>query len=340
MLSAMVSRSVPALRGAASVRAASQGTASQGAASQGAASQGAASQGARKLSAASLSAASLGAAALLLAALVGCAPASEDGPTPGGSVPAAGPGCDKASLKTTVAGKLTVGTDEPAYEPWFIDDKPENGEGFESAVAYAVAQRLGFTRDEVAWTRVTFNNAIAPGPKPYDFDINQFSITEERRRAVDFSAPYYLVRQAVIALNSSKIAKAGSIAELKTAKLGAQVGTTSYDAITKLVEPRTKPAVYNSNDDAKQALRNRQIDGLVVDLPTAFYMTAAELKGAKIVGQLPQVGVPEQFGLVLAKGSPMTGCVSMAVDHLRGNGTLADLERRWLGRVAGAPELT
>jgi polar amino acid transport system substrate-binding protein len=277
-------------------------------------------------------------AAGLALASAGCAPAEEDTPDQAAS-PGSGLQCDKASLKTKVAGKLTVGTDEPAYEPWFTDNKPENGEGFESAVAYAVADELGYAKDEVVWTRVTFNNAIAPGPKPYDIDINQFSITDERRKAVDFTGPYYLVRQAVIALTDSKIAAAKSLADLKSAKLGAQVGTTSYDAIVKLVAPTTQPAVYNSNDDAKKALQNKQIDGLVVDLPTAFYMTAAEIEGSKIVGQLPQLGVPEQFGIVLDKGSPLTGCVTQAVDRLRADGKLTELETKWLAQVAGAPEL-
>jgi polar amino acid transport system substrate-binding protein len=277
-------------------------------------------------------------AAVLTGALAGCAP-TEETPADTPNRSALGLDCDKASMKTKVAGRLTIGTDEPAYEPWFTDNKPENGQGFESAVAYAVAERLGYTRDEVVWTRVTFNNAIAPGPKPYDIDINQFSITDERRRAVDFTGPYYLVRQTVIALNDSKIAGATSMADLKGAKLGAQVGTTSYDAITKLIDPAARPAVYNSNDDAKKALQNKQIDGLVVDLPTAFFMTAAELEGAKIVGQLPQVGVPEQFGIVLDKDSPLTGCISQAVEDLRGNGTLTELETKWLAQVAGAPEL-
>jgi polar amino acid transport system substrate-binding protein len=285
------------------------------------------------------------AVALLVAGLAACAPADDDAPgiapSPGQS-PGRSPGqeCARSFVETRTAGKLTIGTDQPAYEPWFVDDKPDNGQGFESAVAYAVAQRLGFTKDEVAWTRVRFNAAIAPGPKPYDFDINQFSVTEERRQAVDFSTPYYLVRQTVVALKDSKIAGATSVAALKSAKLGAQVGTTSYDAITRLIEPSAEPAVYNSNDDAKKALQNRQIDGLVVDLPTAFYITSAELPDSTIVGQLPQVGVPEQFGLVLDKGSPLTACVSRAVDQLRGDGTLARLEARWLAGAAGAPELT
>ncbi|MEH1129451.1 ABC transporter substrate-binding protein [Micromonospora sp. CPCC 206061] len=281
---------------------------------------------------------SLLSAAALLVVLAGCAPAddSDTTPTPG----ATGLTCGKDQLQTKIAGKLTIATDNPAYEPWFKDNKPENGQGFESAVAYAVAQKLGYAQSDVTWVRVTFNNAIAPGPKQFDFDINQFSITDDRKKAVDFSSPYYLVRQTVISLKSSKIAGATTMAALKDAKLGAQVGTTSYQAITALIKPSTQPQVYNSNDDAKKALQNGQIDGLVVDLPTAFFMTAAELEGGVIVGQLPQVGVPEQFGLVLDKGSSLTGCVTQAVDQLRGAGTLTALEKEWLAGSAGARELT
>jgi polar amino acid transport system substrate-binding protein len=278
----------------------------------------------------------LASATVFLAALVGCAPQE---PTPA-NPSASGLACGKDALKTRSGGKLTVGTDDPAYEPWFSDNKPENGKGFESAVTYAVAEKLGYAREDVVWTRVTFNNAIAPGPKTYDFDVNQFSVTDERKKAVDFSSPYYLVRQTVIALKTSKIAKATSLADLKDAKLGAQVGTTSYQAITDVIKPAGKPQVYNSNDDAKKALQNGQIDGLVVDLPTAFYITAAELTDATIVGQMPQVGVPEQFGLVLDKGSPLTGCVTQAVDTLRNDGTLSALEKQWLAQSAGAAELT
>jgi polar amino acid transport system substrate-binding protein len=277
----------------------------------------------------------LATATTVLAVLAGCAP--QEAPPTATSTEAA---CTKDGLRTRNAGKLTIGTDDPAYEPWFRDNKPENGEGFESAVAYAVAERLGYARGDVVWTRVKFDNAIAPGPKDFDFDINQFSITEERKRAVDFSGPYYLVRQAVIALKTSKIAGKASLADLKGAKLGAQVGTTSYQAITDVIKPTSKPQVYNSNDDAKKALQNGQLDGLVVDLPTAFYITSAEVTDAAIVGQLPQVGVPEAFGLLLDKGSSLTGCVSQAVDGLRAAGTLAELEKKWLAQVAGAAELT
>ena len=280
----------------------------------------------------------VGGVALLLAALAGCAPA--DAPSAGASASSSTDVCPAGALDTRTAGKLTIGTDNPAYEPWFSDNKPADGKGFESAVAYQVAARLGYPAENVTWTSVTFNNAIAPGPKSFDFDINEFSITPERRNAVDFSSPYYLVRQTVITTKSSKIAGAKSIADLKTAKLGAQVGTTSYQAITDLIKPSTQPQVFNNNDDAKAALVNGTVDGIVVDLPTAFYMTAAELKDGVIVGQLPQVGVPEQFGLVLDKDSKLTGCVSKAVDQLRQDGTLTVLEKTWLAGTGGAPELS
>ncbi|WP_203703090.1 ABC transporter substrate-binding protein [Asanoa iriomotensis] len=275
------------------------------------------------------------AAAALITTLAACAP--EETPAPVGSAAAS---CTKDSLQTETAGKLTIATDDPAYEPWVVGNKPESGEGFESAVAYAVAEQLGYAQSDVTWTRVTFNNAIAPGPKNFDFDVNQFSVTPERQQAVDFSSPYYLVRQTVISLKSSKIANAKTIAELQGAKLGAQVGTTSYQAVNELIKPTTQPQVYNTNDDAKKALENGQIDGLVVDLPTAFYITGAELTDGKIVGQLPQVGTPETFGLLLDKGSPLTKCVSEAVDKLRNDGSLQRLEQKWLADTAGAPELS
>ncbi len=281
----------------------------------------------------------LGCAAAVLA-LSACAPADEDKPPAAGTATSTANSCPPGALDTKAAGKLTIGTDNPAYEPWFSDNKPSNGKGFESAVAYQVAQRLGYPAANVTWTQVPFNNAIAPGPKPYDMDINQFSITDERKRAVDFSSAYYLVRQTVITLKGDKIASATTIAGLKDAKLGAQVGTTSYQAITDVIKPTTKPQVFNSNDDAKKALQNGTIDGLVVDLPTAFYMTGAELDNGVIVGQLPQVGVPEQFGIVLDKDSPLTPCVKQAVDQLRQDGTLAVLEKTWLAGTSGARELS
>jgi polar amino acid transport system substrate-binding protein len=279
-------------------------------------------------------------AALAGTALTACAVSKSSTASPATSASPSANACTPAALATKVPGKLTIGADNPVYEPWFVGNKPENGQGFESAVAYAVAKQLGYAQSDVTWTRVTFNNAIQPGPKAFDFDIDEFSITADRRKAVDFSSPYYDVTQAIVALKSSKIAGVTTLAGLKDAKLGAQVGTTSYQAITEIVKPSAQPAVYNSNDDAVKALQNGSIDGLVVDLPTAFYITSAQVDNSTIVGQLPQPsGQPEQFGLVLDNGSSLTVCVSQAVDALRTAGTLTQLTDQWLAQVAKAPEL-
>ena len=275
----------------------------------------------------------------LLAVAVGCAPQPEekasDKPSSSGAE-----SCAKGELGTEVSGKLTIATDEPAYEPWFKDDKPASGDGFESAVAYAVAKQLGYDKGDVVWQSVPFNKAFAPGEKTFDFDINQVSISDERKKAVDFSSGYYDVRQAVIALKNSKAAKAKSIADLKGVKLGAQVGTTSLNYINDVVKPTQQPAAYAKNDQAKSALKNGQVDAIVVDLPTAFYITAAEVTDARIVGQFEnQGGTPEQFGLVLDKGSALTTCVTAAVDALREDGTLAAVEKQWLSDAVDAPVL-
>lgn len=249
-------------------------------------------------------------------------------------------GCAKGALPTLTPGVVTIGTDQPAYPPWFLDDDPASGKGFEGAIAYAIATELGYPKDKVTWVRVPFNAAIQPGPKTFDLDLNEFSITDERRTVVDFSSPYYDVKQAVVTVATSPIAGATSLAQLKGAKLGAQVGSTSLTALTEEVAPTQQAAVFSTNDDAKLALRNGQVDGIVVDLPTAFYITSAELQDGKIVGQLPPTGgTPEQFGALLAKGSPLTGCVSAAIDRLRTAGTLAALAKEWLTAAGSAPEL-
>ncbi|MFB6893339.1 ABC transporter substrate-binding protein [Kitasatospora sp. NPDC056327] len=277
-------------------------------------------------------------AGTVLAAVTGCAvqePAAGSGSSAAGTAADCAPG----GLPTRTAGTLTVGTDKPAYEPWFSRDRPENGEGFESAVAYAVAAKLGYPKEKVSWVVTPFAKATAPGPKDFDFDVNQVSISAERRQAVDFSSGYYDVRQAVIALKGSRAASARSLADLRSARLGAQVGTTSLEAITATVRPTAQPAVFDSNDLAKAALRNGQVEALVVDLPTAFYITGAEVTEAQVVGQLAGAGGGEQFGLVLDKGSRLTGCVSGAVDALRADGTLARLEKEWLSDAVSAPVL-
>jgi len=284
---------------------------------------------------------------LATVALAGCAP-TDNKSTDNKSAGSSGSGstgssaatdCDKANLAVRTPGVFTVATDDPAYEPWFSDNKPSNGKGYESAVAYAVAKRLGFAPSEVKWVTASFNSVVTPGRKSFDVDINQVSISEERRKAVDFSSGYYDVAQAVVSYQGSKIASATSLAQLKDAKLGAQVGTTSYMTIVNTIKPTSKPAVYDTNDLAVQALKNKQIDGIVVDLPTGFYMSAAQLDHGVIVGQLPPGNSPEQFGMVLAKGSPLTPCVSKAVDALRQDGTLSALQQQWLTTAGGAPVL-
>ncbi|MGV9270038.1 ABC transporter substrate-binding protein [Kitasatospora sp. NPDC003701] len=281
-------------------------------------------------------------AALLVAAaaLTACAP-QDSASDAGAAVSASGTagGCAPGALATRTAGTLTIGTDKPAYDPWFTEDKPENGKGFESAVAYAVAEKLGYPKEKVTWVVAPFGKATTPGAKDFDFDINQVSISDERKQAVDFSSGYYDVRQAVIALKSSKAAGAKSIADLKGAKLGAQVGTTSLDVVTNTIRPTVQPAVFDSNDLAKAALKNGQIEALVVDLPTAFYITGAEVTDAQVVGQFEGAAQGEQFGLVLDKGSRLTGCVTQAVDALRAGGALAKLEQQWLSDAVSAPVL-
>jgi polar amino acid transport system substrate-binding protein len=238
--------------------------------------------------------------------------------------------CSKENLTLVTPGTLTIGTDTPAYPPYFVDDDPSNGQGFESAVAYAVAGNLGFTPEEVTWTVVPFNKSYAPGDKDFDFDINQISITPKREKAVDFSNGYYTVNQAVVALKDSPIANATTIAELQAAKLGAQVGTTSLDFITDVVQPADQPYVYNDTNDAKSALNNGQIDGIVVDLPTAYYVTAVEIDDSKIVGQFPAQDGGEQFGLLFAKGNPLVSCVNSALDELAASGELQAIQDEWL----------
>ena len=261
-----------------------------------------------------------------------CAPADNTS-----SGPAPAEQCSKDSLTTLTKGTITFGTDQPAYPPWFIDDDPANGKGFESAVAYAVADKLGYAKQDVKWVRVPFNAAIAPGPKTFDANLNEFSITEERKQAVDFSSPYFDVTQAVVTVKSSPAAQVKTLDGLKGIKLGAQVGTTSYTA-AKALNPAV--AVFNNNDDAKAALTNGQIDALVLDLPTAFEVQS-ELTDGVIVGQLPAgTEKAEQFGIVLDRGSPLTACVSKAVDDLSNAGELANLQKEWLTGAGSAPMLS
>lgn len=301
--------------------------------------------------------ATLSAAALLLSA---CSSTEEDPATDGAAAEADAAGqepastedpddapdpddqagaCSPDTLETVTAGTLTLSTSEPAFEPWMVDNDPANAEGYEAAVSYAVAEQLGYGADAVEWVRNPFEATIAPGPKNFDLAINQFSITDERRQAVDFTSGYYDVRQAVVSKEGAGAADATSLADLQDSLLGAQVGTTSLTSIEESIAPSSDPLIFNSNEEAKLALDNGQVDAIVVDLPTAFYLTAVEIEGGVIVGQLPLTGDAEQLGFVLDLESPLTECATQAVDALREDGTLDDLATEWLADVAGAPEL-
>jgi polar amino acid transport system substrate-binding protein len=280
-------------------------------------------------------------------ALAGCAPQEQQ--QAGGSGSPAADQCEKENLNLLVPGQLTIGTDNPAFPPWFeggtsegspweIND-PGTGEGFESAVAYAVAEELGSSESEVEWVEVPFNQSFKPGEKDFDFDINQISYASKRDQAVDFSESYYDVNQALVAVEGSPIAEASSLAELQDAKLGAPIGTTSYDYIVNNIQPSEDPGVYDTLNDAISALENGQVDGVVVDLPTAFFITAVQVKDGVIVGQFPTVGEQEYFGIVFAEGNPLVPCVDQALQALKEDGTLAAIQQEWLADKADAPVL-
>jgi len=256
--------------------------------------------------------------------------------------------CAKSQLTLVKQGQLTVGTDNPAYPPWYAGgtkssfwkvNDPATGKGYESATAYAVAKQLGFSPSEVHWTYVPFTRSFAPGKKSFDFDINQISYTPARAKVVTFSKSYYDVNQAIVVLKGTKIASVHDIAGLRPFKLGAQIGTTSYDFITSTIKPTTQPAVYQQNAAAVQALKNKQIDGLVVDLPTAFYVTAAQVPNSEIAGQFPTTAGGEHFGMVFQKGNSLVRCVNTALSKLRSGGTLKQLQQKWLAKATGAPTL-
>jgi polar amino acid transport system substrate-binding protein len=258
-------------------------------------------------------------------------------------------GCAKDTLNLVNEGSLTIGTDNPAYPPWFgggspkasswkIND-PRTGKGFESAIAYAVAGRLGFAKSEVRWVYTPFNKAFAPGPKSFDFDINQISYTPQRAKVVTFSASYYDVNQAIVVVKGTKIASVRSTKGLRSFKLGAQLGTTSYQYIVNRIKPSSQPSVFPKNDAAVQALKNKQIDGLVVDLPTAFYVTAVQVPNGKILGQFPTVPGGEHFGMVFQKGNSLAGCVNKALAAMKRTGQLKRIQQTWLAKATGAPVL-
>src|SRR6476659_5283386 len=280
------------------------------------------------------------------AAAAGCGGGSSSSPT---TTSAAAASCAKSQLTLVKPGQLTVGTDNPAYPPWYAGgttssfwkvNDPSTGKGFESATAYAVAKQLGFSPSAVHWTYVPFNRSFAPGKKSFDFDINQISYTPARAKVVNFSKSYYDVNQAIVVLKGTKISAIRSIKGLQSFKLGAQLATTSYGFITSRIKPSQKPAVFPSNAGAVLALKNKQIDGLVVDLPTAFYVTAVQVPGSKILGQFENKGqATDRFGVALAKGNSLTACVNKAITSLRADGTLKRLQQLWLAKATGAPIL-
>lgn len=245
----------------------------------------------------------------------------------------------KGELSTVVAGKLTVATGQPAYSPWVEGDKPEQGKGFEAAVAYAIAEKMGFSKSQVVWARTTFDAAIAPGAKNWDVNIQQFSITDERKKAVDMSAPYYTTSQAIVATQGSAASKVADLAGLKALQFGVQAGTTSKSTLDAAVTPDKKALVFNSSQDVVQALKGGQVDAIVVDLPTAIYLTAVEYDKGTIVGQLPSASGGDQFGLVLPKGSKLTTHVDEAIKALEADGTLAKLQQEWLSDAIKVPVL-
>jgi polar amino acid transport system substrate-binding protein len=287
-----------------------------------------------------LSLAVLAAGALVLAACGG-----DDGESADTSAPAtAAPGGDAdaaacAEGKTLEDGVLTIATGNPAFSPWVENDAPESGEGFEAAVAYAVAEEMGFAPEDVTWVRTTFDEAIQPGAKNFDFNLQQYSITEERKQTVSFSDPYYTTNQAIVAFPDSPAAGATTIADLKDVKFGAQAGTTSLDFINEVIQPSSEPFVYDDNVGAKAALEANQIDAIVVDLPTAFYIAAVEIEGSTVVGQFPADagGTTDEFGMVFEKDNPLVECVNLALAAIKESGKLAAIEQQWLSEATGAP---
>jgi len=270
------------------------------------------------------------AAAIVLAGgVAACGSSNSGGGTPQGSRGAAAM-CTKTGIQHLLfkPGVLTVATDNPVYTPWFVNNTPTNGKGYESAVAYAVAARLGFDKAHVTWVHEPFNSVYAPGPKAFDFDINEVSYTPQRAQAVTFSNSYYDVQQALVALKSSPIATKHSPAQLKTYVYGDQVGTTSLAFITSQIQPTAQPKVFQTLNDVKQALQTKQIAALVTDTPTAQFISSSEIPGTKMVAQFPSTG--EHYGLLFSKGNPLVGCVNKAIATLKSNGTLQHLQKQYL----------
>jgi polar amino acid transport system substrate-binding protein len=290
---------------------------------------------------------------LVALGVVGVACGSDDG---AGATPSASPvtsssadPCAPESLNLLTDGTLTIGTDNPAFQPWFGGSgtygpwkaqpnsgtgNPASGDGFESAVAYAIADQLGFAQDQVTWVPITFNESFKPGEKDFDFDINEISYSPDRAQAVDFSESYYEVSPALVAIKGTPITQATTFADLKVYKLGAQIGTTSYSYIVDNIQPDQQPAVFDRSVDVIRALSNGQIDGYITDAPTAYVnVLIGQVKNGVVVGQFPAIGDQEYFGLVFSQGNPLVGCVNQAIEALKSDGTLDGLQAQWLKDV-------
>ena len=238
--------------------------------------------------------------------------------------------CSNASIQSELyaKGALTVATDTPAYPPWFVNNKPANGQGYESAVAYAVAKQLGFTAAQVRWVVEPFDSSYAPGPKNFDFDINEISYTSARAKVVSFSVSYFDVTQALVALKGTPIVKKHSPADLRGYVYGDQIGTTSLAYIESELRPTKQPQVFTTLNDVKSALQAHRIDAFVTDTPTAQYIASSEIPHSLVVGQFPSTG--EHYGLLFHKGDPLVACVNQALGAMRADGTLAALAKRYL----------
>lgn len=247
-----------------------------------------------------------------------------------------------SACPTIAEGKLTIATGTPAFEPWVVGDAPESGEGFEAAIAYAVAGELGYTNENIVWVRTGFDEAVQPGAKNFDFNLQQYSITEERKATVSFSDPYYSTNQAVVGFADSPVAGATKLSELKELKFGAQSGTTSLDFILNVIKPTNEPFVYDDNAGAKAALEAKQIDAIVVDLPTAFYISAVEIEGSKVIGQFPlsDAVAADNFGLLFDKDNKLVDCANTALAALKESGKLAEIEQTWLADKTNAPVIS
>ena len=285
--------------------------------------------------------------ALLLAFAMIAAACSDDADSVDPGPTAAPESCEVAELNLVTPGTLTVATGEPAFPPWVCTpdgdcfDQPESGIGFESALVYAIATELGFAESNVVWTRIGFNEAIAPGEKPWDFNIQQYSITEDRKEVVDFSSPYYVTTQSLVAYPDSPYASATSVDDLKDAILGAQIGTTSLDFIEDVIKPNTEPNVYDENVDLEAAMNAGQIDALVVDLPTAYFVTAAQVEGSVIAGRFEaEAAAPDEYGMLFAKGNSLVPCVNTALEALRENGQLEEITNEYLNQGGDIPTIS